>query len=258
MIVYSSSCSFGAPCSHPVYSEVVAKNLNCDLVNNGKSGSCNRRIIRTALRDCNELSLEHQDILVLIGLTFISRTELWRNDLPAAGNDGHFHSITADWDKFDWSNGLIDTIVPDIHKHVDSQIEEYYKQWLIHYDRESVMTELCADLLMLTGWFKSKNIKYIVFSNVDKLESAEYIGYNSPFISSLQQSLKQDPALIDPWEFSFGTFALEQGLRPKDENKFGKHGHPGKEAHFLFGEYLTDFYNNFYQNEDVKKRMEVK
>ena len=246
MIVYSNSCSFGAPTSHPVYSDVVAKNLNCNLINNGLGGSCNRRIIRTTLRDCNELSLEHQDILVLIGLTFISRTELWRNDLPAVNNDGHFHPIIPEYGKFDWSNGLIDTVVPGIHKHTDDKIKDYYKQWLIHYDRESRMTELCTDLLMLTGWLKSKNIKYVIFSNVCKLESDEYIGYNSPFISSLQQTLKQDPVIIDPWKFSFGTFALEQGLKPKDEDIFGEHGHPGEQAHFLFGEYLTHFYNFYY------------
>ena len=37
---------------------------------------------------------------------------------------------------------------------------------------------------------------------------------------------------------SFGTYALENGLKPKDEDMFGKHGHPGKDAHMLFGKYL--------------------
>lgn len=243
MIVYSNSCSFGAPCQYTVYPEIVAKNLNAELINKGVPGSCNRRIIRTTLRDVTELLDEQQNILVLIGLTFISRTELWRPDLEAVDNDGHFYSIMSDHKKFDWSNGLIDTIVPNIHQHVDSQISNYYKEWLLHYDRESIMTDLCADLIMLLGWFRSKNIKYIVFSGPEKLEGDSYIGYNSPFIHSLQKTLKEDSNVIDPWQFSFGTYALEQGFRPVDEDIYGKHGHPSENAHKNFGEYLTYFYS---------------
>jgi len=246
MILYSNSCSFGATANYTVYPEVVAENLNCDLVNAGISGSCNRRIIRTTLRDLLELQKQHDDIIVLVGLTFISRTEIWRNDLAANGNDGHFYPIVPDHEKFNWTNGLIDTIVPNIYQHVDSEIGNYYKEWLIQYNREAVMTELCTDLIMLSGWLKSKNIKYIIFSNVDKLEGNEYIGYNSPFICSLQQSIKIDPAVIDPWEFSFGTFALEHNLESVDKHKYGKHGHPGPEAHCLFGKYLTEIYKKIY------------
>ena len=57
MIIYSNSCSFGAlNNSYPVYSEIIAKTLNAQLVNKGKPGSCNRRIIRTTLRDLNEIT----------------------------------------------------------------------------------------------------------------------------------------------------------------------------------------------------------
>ena len=54
------------------------------------------------------------------------------------------------------------------------------------------MTELCTDLVMLTGWLRSKGIKYKIFSNVDKLEGSEHIGYDSPFISSLQDTILND------------------------------------------------------------------
>tara|TARA_R110000803_G_C11870845_1_gene308396 strand:- start:43 stop:762 length:720 start_codon:yes stop_codon:yes gene_type:complete len=237
MIIYSNSCSFGAlNNSYPVYSEIIAKTLNAQLVNKGKPGSCNRRIIRTTLRDLNEIT---DDVIVLIGLTFISRSEIWRPDLPAVDNDGHFYQIKPT-QKLSWPNGLMDTIIPNIHEKVDPEIRNYYKEWILHYDREATMTELCADLVMLIGWLRSKGITYKIFSNVDKLEGSEYIGYNSPFISSLQDTILKDEGVIDPWKFSFGTFAREQGLRPIDEDVLGVHGHPGARAHELFAKYLTE------------------
>ena len=237
MILYSNSCSFGAPTdAHAVYSEIVAKTLNAQLVNKGIGGSCNRRIIRTTLRDVNEIT---DDVLVLIGLTFLSRSEIWRPEVPAVDNDGHFYQIKPT-QKVSWINGLMDTIVPNIHEKVDPEVSDYYKQWIHHYNRESQMTELCTDLVMLTGWLRSKGIKYKVFSNVDKLEGSEYVGYNSPFISSLQDTIIKDEGVINPWKFSFGTFAREQGLQPKDEHLFGIHGHPGARAHELFAKYLTE------------------
>ena len=237
MILYSNSCSFGAPTDdHAVYPEIVAKNLNAQLINKGIGASCNRRIIRTTLRDVNEIA---DDVLVLIGLTFLSRSEIWRPEVPAVDNDGHFYQIKPT-QNVSWTNGLMDTIVPNIHEKVDPEVSDYYKQWILHYNRESQMTELCTDLVMLTGWLRSKGIKYKIFSNVDKLEGSEHIGYDSPFISSLQDTILNDEGVIDPWKFSFGTFARELGLRPKDEDLLGIHGHPGAQAHELFAKYLTE------------------
>lgn len=240
MILYSNSCSFGAPCNdHPVYSDIVAKTLNAQLVNKGIGAACNRRIIRTTLRDVNEIVTTTQDVLVLVGLTLLSRSEIWRPEVPAVDNDGHFYQMRP-IHKVSWVNGLMDTIVPDIHEKVDPELSDYYKHWILHYNRESQMTELCTDLVMLTGWLRSKGIKYKIFSNVDKLEGSEYVGYDSPFISSLQDTILNDEGVIDPWKFSFGTFARERGLRPKDEHLLGIHGHPGAQAHEHFAKYLTE------------------
>jgi len=237
MIVYSNSCSFGAPQDHITYGEYVGNQLNAEFINKGIGGSCNRRIIRTTLRDLNELKSSNKDIVALIGLTFISRTELWREDLDANSNDGHFHSLSIDHSSFSWKDGL-NTEHKNVHEYIDDEVKEYYKQWLYHYNRESAMTNLLTDIVMLTGWLKNNNIKYLIFSNVDKLEGEEYIGYTSPFINSLRDSIDLDDNIIDLWNFSFGTYALENGLKPTDEDIYGKHGHPGKDAHILFGKYL--------------------
>lgn len=242
MIVYSNSCSFGAAeQEHDVYSDYVAKRFSAMLINKGKSSSCNRRIIRSSLRDLSALHNQSDDVVALIGLSFISRTELWQPWIDAVDNDGHFFPLKPDDKKIDWSvSGLIDTIVPNIHNYIDSRVKDYYKNWLLHYHPEAVMTDLLIDIIMFCGWANNNNIKYCIFSNVDVFPGDDKVGYTSPFIQSLQQQILSNKNIINPWEFSFGTFALAQGLQPKDYDVYKNHGHPGEPAHKLFSEVLIN------------------
>ena len=246
LLVYSNSCSFGeSGQGHTIYPDLIAKKLTAQLINRGKGGSCNRRIIRTTLRELIELKKKHKNILVLVGLTFISRTELWQPWIPSTDNDGHFSSVTIDFDKIDWSiSGLIDTIVPNIEHLADTRIQEYYKQWLNHYHPESELTNLLTDLTMFTGWAKNNNINYCIFSNVDVLPGDDKVGYDSPFINSLRDEIEADPCIINLWNFSFGGYALNHGLKPTDYDQYKHHGHPGKEAHTLFANFLLTHLQN--------------
>jgi hypothetical protein len=245
-LIYSNSCSFGAQGQgHRIYPEVVSDTLGAHLINCGRSGSSNRRIIRTALRDLIKLKKEYNNISVLLGLTFIERTELWQPWLPAVDDDGHFSTIIVDYKKIDWSiHGLIKTIVPDIHTLADARIQEYYKQWLIHYNPESTITDLLTDIIMFAGWAKNNNINYSIFSNVDVLPGNDKVGYTSPFIESLRGEIENDKNIINPWTFSFGGYALNAGLTPKDAAIYKHHGHPGEEAHVLFAEFLLSYLQN--------------
>jgi hypothetical protein len=246
MIVYSNSCSFGAIQSHSVYADVVAQNFSAQLINRGQNASCNRRIIRTTLRDLNDLK-NKDNVLLLLGLTFISRTEIWRPELAVNQNDGHFHSIKIQHQKFDWSvNGLVDTAVSGTHEYADSAVKNYYREWLLHYNPEAEVTNLLTDIIMLTGWCKHSNIPYVIFSNMDCLPNDERVGYTSPFLQSLRQTIELDPNILNPWTFSFGTHALSQGFIPRDQNVFGRHGHPGAAAHNMFGKMLVEHINKNY------------
>lgn len=237
MIVYSNSCSFGEPDpSHPVYADIVADHLGAQLINHGVKSSCNRRIIRTTLRDLVELP--KKPILVLLGLTFVSRTELWQPNNDAQGNDGHFYPIVVDHKKINWTKGLIDTLIPNISDYAEDHIKEYYKQWLLHYHPEAAVTELLTDLIMFTGWCQNNHIQYLIFSNVDVLPGDSQVGYTSPFLNTLKHRIDQDPNIIDLWNFSFGTFSLNGGFVPKDYHIYGKHGHPDSGAHRKFAEFL--------------------
>jgi len=250
MIVYSNSCSFGAPeQQHSVYGDFVAKHYNSICVNQGQPGAANRRIIRTAVRDLYNLKQSHESIIALIGLTFISRTELWQPWLPANRTDGHFYSINIDYTKINWSiKGLVNTIVPDVYKLADRRVQDYYKHWLEHYHPESAVTDLLTDVIMFAGWCKSNNIKYCIFSNPDLLPDDNKVGYNSPFIATLKEQILQDPNIIDLWKFSFGSHALNHGFIPKDYELYKHHGHPGLDAHKFFSNYLIEHLTKQYDS----------
>jgi hypothetical protein len=241
MIVYSNSCSFGVPTRQPVYANWVADHFNAKLVNKGKVGSCNRRIIRTSVRDLLDLKKQHDEILCLIGLTFISRTELWQPNIPADSNDGNFHSISVDFKKFSWVNGLIDTWVPDIHLHAPTEIAEYYKQWLLHMNKEAIITELATDIIMFLNFCQNQNIKLLMWSNTQIWPAEPEVAVNDMFLQSLCQTIVDHNAIINPWQFSFKDYALQHGYRPFDEDIFGDDGHPDGQAHKFFTQYLLDY-----------------
>lgn len=241
MIVYSNSCSFGATTTYPVYSEWIAKHFDSGLINKGKPSACNRRIIRTSVRDLLEIKKQHSDIICLIGLTFITRTELWQPNIPADSNDGNFHSITVDFKKLNWVDGIANAIVPDIHQYAAADVQEYYKQWLLHMNKEAILTDLATDIIMFLNFCQTQNIKLLLWSNTQTWPAGPEIAVNDVFFQTLYQTLISSTMVIDPWQFSFRDYALQQGFRPIDEDRYGPDGHPGSQAHESFAQYLLKY-----------------
>ena len=240
MLIYSNGCSFSINEPHS-YADYVAQSLNAELINKGQEGACNRRIIRTTMRDL--LEIKSNNVMALIGLAIMGRTELWRNDQPVQDNDGHFINVLPNKNSIVFSNGLIDN-PPDVSQHIDADIRDWYKQFIIHQNSESEMTDLLTDIVMLTGFMKSRNIRYRVFNNMQPFINDESIGYDSPFLKSIRQQLELDSSCIDLWNFSFKQYALDKGYIPRDVEQYGIHGHPNTEAHKYFAEFLLTHINN--------------
>jgi hypothetical protein len=240
MILYSNSCSFGAANQgHKIYPELVAKHCNATLINRGLPGSCNRRIIRTTVRDLLDLTKEqNKELICLIGLTFISRTELWQPSIAAKDNDGNFHSITVDAKKHNWSLGLTNTYVKNIHLSVSTEVQEYYKQWLLHMNKEAIITDLITDIILLKNFCQQHNIKLLLWSNAQRWPNTPEVTTNDIFLKTFVDTIVEYKNIINPWEFCFLDYALSLGYRPKDENIYGATGHPNETAHQDFSDYL--------------------
>jgi len=243
MIVYSNSCSFGSIQEHVIYPELVSTELKGKLLNEGIPGSCNRRIIRSSIRSLIDIRKHHiGPVLALIGLTFISRTELWQPHLPSNGNDGDFHPITSlSIKKLDWSTGLVNT-KHNVYEYADSEVKNYYKQWLLHFSKEAEVTNLLTDIIMFESFAKSNGIDCLIFCNCQKFPSLPEVSTSAPFLNSLVEFSYTKNSIIDLWNFSFADFALDNGYQPKDYLKYGANGHPGKVAHEKFGFHLLEIY----------------
>ena len=241
MIVYSNSCSFGEPKQgHEIYPEIIASYFNADLVNKGRAGSCNRRIIRSTLRDLLDITQSNPDteIMCLVGLSFIARTELWQPLIPAIDNDGNFHPIKVGHARLDWTGGLIDTLVKDIHLALPEHTQEYYRQWLIHMSKEAIITDLMADIAMFKDFCQHNHVKLLLWSNAQLWPCMPEVDVQDIFLRTFVQHVVGDPSVIDPWNFCFLDYALSLGHRPRDEHKYGTTGHPGAAAHADFARYL--------------------
>jgi hypothetical protein len=246
MILYSNSCSFGAPNQgHAIYPEVIASALGADLINDGLPGSCCRRIIRTSLRSLIKLKNQDVKITALIGLSFLGRTELWRPSHPSTNNDGDFHPLFNNKIvTLDWSRGLTVPTYPDIYKYADTNIKEYYKQWLIHLNPEADVTNLLADIIMLINFARANDIKIFVFCNTEKFPRLPEVDISAPFLKDFVNYAITDKSIIDLWNFSFADYALSRGHEPKDKDTFGHTGHPNEQAHIDFGNYLLEQHIN--------------
>jgi hypothetical protein len=243
MIVYSNSCSFGqANQGHDIYPELIAHHYNSPLINHGIPGSCNRRIIRTSTRDLLELKKKSNDeILCLVGLTFIARTELWQPNIPATDNDGHFHSITVDHKKHNWLSGLVNSQVKDIHLSAPVEIQNYYQQWLLHMSKEAIITDLITDIILFKNFCQQQGIKVLIWNNAQIWPSQPEVAVDDIFLKSLVDTINNCRCIINPWNFCFLDYALTLGHRPRDENIYGPSGHPGGAAHKDFALFLIDY-----------------
>jgi hypothetical protein len=214
------------------YSEYLGELLKTNtVINNGLSGSCNARIIRTTVRDILDLRKNNNDsILAVICLGSMIRNEWWNVDktLPAGFKDGHFESFQ----------------IHGIHGIENNQRLPYYRyaqEWYRHYDDEAEQTNFLKELVMLTSFLKQQNVNYIMFAGNNV--TYKLIDYQDIFIKSFSDYVYSDPRILNLNTFSFTQYCLEKQHVPFDFDQWGNHGHHGDLAHKDFANFLFDHYN---------------
>lgn len=176
--LYANGCSFTADTKvKPGYAEMLAKQFQLECQNAGKPGSCNRRIVRSTLRDAINLD---SSSLVLLQLTFLHRTEKFSE--PDGVND---------W-KFD-SQDYFESVKP-INDHQEPSNARYARNFIEHFDERAESTNLTADLLMLTSYLRLKSIPYFVFSYAPLVKESTALEVES---NLLDYELSQDPCVMN-------------------------------------------------------------
>ena len=160
MILYSNGCSYTANMvlePEQKYPYLLSKKLNYQLKTAAIAGSCNRRIIRSTMRDCTNLIDQNQQVFALIQLTHLHRTEY-------AGVRTQKNQYKYSYDQNQFEYDLYEGLKPNDLSEVPNRVRQWAELGFGIHDESAEFTRLCADLLGLTSFFQKRNIKYCIFS----------------------------------------------------------------------------------------------
>lgn len=179
--IYTNGCSFTYD-NHVyhdlkglAYGDILANQYGVTFLNMGLPGSCNRRIIRTTLRDALNFD---SSTLVIVQLTVLERTE--KAFTPGSDNDWKMNCLQS---RGEYHESLKSNSTGSFNR-------EYYNTHIKFFDARAALNELAADLIMLTAYLQKQHIPYYVFNYqplVSKAISNQI--YNDQF----QQQLRTDP-----------------------------------------------------------------
>ena len=183
--LYTNGCSFTydnyiyRDLKSFAYGDILAKLYGTSYLNMALPGSCNRRIIRTTFRDALDFD---SSTLVVIQLTILHRTE--KAFTPGQNNEW---KMDKNHSREEYHESIKDNEQEKIN-------QEYYKTHIKFFDSRAELTNLAADLLMLTAYLQKQHIPYYVF-NYQSLASNPSV--NQIYDDRFQQQLRKDPRVMN-------------------------------------------------------------
>ena len=188
--LYTNGCSFtndtnlknnGGTC----WPEILAERLGVELVNSGHPGSCNRRVIRTTLRDSINFD---SSTLVVVQLPY-----LFRYEKPYVDETVNRWKVNAPW-----QHGEIMESVKPADGSQSPAAQEYTQCMVKHWEYPALFNENLIDVIMLTGYLRSKNIPYLIYRHYceEDLEVVNNSFYqtvlNDPYVFNIDSSFVAD------------------------------------------------------------------
>lgn len=195
------------------YSNFIADQIDIPVTNHAIAGSCNDRIFRTTLEYCANLK-QHQRPLVIVGFSFITREEIWIDDISKYSQRIKDYPgsqfIGAGWIK------TVDEAT--MHAVIDQNINKQ-------------TTHFYVKMFMFIHTLKSLNLPYHIFSAADNTDFRN-LNWNS--LKNLQafQKISQDPNVRDLHRFNIGKWAEDNHI------KTTKTKHLYEDGHKMFADYL--------------------
>ena len=293
--VVVSGCSFSAcdapntPLPGETYGDVVADHYGAKCYNLAKSGGSLPYMHRVILKWCSQNLDKWKDTLVILGLTAMSRMEIWNNKA---------YSILKEN-----KNGLVGDEFPTRKKEhedipiIDSQSGPWYGNFgeaLQHTDEDFYHHSWGHDYPFTRGWdekerrnyfinfyndnaqfliatqifiglqsfFKANNIDYIFFDAIDRNSRERYRDYtrhhtkheliriNNARASKDHKLLFDNLVSQENWFYHPIYFDLMDMTEENPDMRYSKKDlHPNKKAHKYWGECLIEF--NESKNEEV-------
>ncbi len=244
--VYANGDSYSDENFHPTLKENTYVNYVSDFcngfaLNKAISGSCNRRIIRTTVHDmiAHRKINPHQKTIVLVGLSFELRGEIWLDQLvnTRAPEETQFrtHSFSVD---LDWKEKLLlgRSISPPRVRgaSVDKKFLTKYSEGRAYfYSPYAERINLLCDLIMLRSLLESLEIDFLVFQSppAEPLEE-DYL------LDFFKNEISNDPRFLDLNSFSFIKWCRDNGFQTIENSGQDDVGHYYSDAHKAFAEQI--------------------
>jgi len=241
-LIYCNGDSYSNPRYHSVlenntYDSVIARKFNGYVINKSISGSWNRRIIRTTISDMliERKINPRQKIIVLLGLSFELRSEIWIDDLadPVAPEESNFKQHTFSG-QTNWRDNLLKNIDIETNNRYNAN-QKFYKKYsegrAFFFSPYAERINLLCDIIMLRKFFESMDIGFLIFQS-PKAETLE----SDFLLDQFRQELVDDHRILNFETFGFCDWAYEQGFVPLDHLDTPRIGHYGPDAHNAFAE----------------------
>jgi hypothetical protein len=238
-LIYCNGDSYTSDHHHPSLSGAtlahhVAEPFGGFVINKSRGGSCNRRIIRTTVCDMLEQRKLNpgQKMLALIGLTFDQRSEIWveQPEQPLDPEESNFRTHAFSQSHSWWQDLLAGK---EISQPSHGLNRKYFRKYndgrAFFFSPCAERINLFCDLIMLRKFLESLDIGFLIFQS-PKLQqlSSDFL------LDHFRQELRTDPRVLDLEDFSFLSWAHEQGYVPLDLLDTPEIGHHGPEAHRQF------------------------
>lgn len=197
-ILYSNGCSYTANFNldrKERYPILIAKHFNWKVHDRAIPGSCNSKIIRSAMRDCVNLLTRNEPIIALIQLTHQERFEY--AGTPNKENHWKYGRLSFEQLNIDTAtHDEFESINPLDEKNWPPEIVSYAKQYIALQKISALNTNILYSVVGLTSFFQQNNIKYFVYAGP--------VSYQTEDISNnaFYQYLLKDPNVLDIKKFS--------------------------------------------------------
>lgn len=217
------------------YADYVGAHCNGFVINKSKSGSCNRRIIRTAVHDLmvQRQANPGQPIMALIAFAQEHQDEFWvdgrtPNDPPESNFVGHSLITSLDHAQIFQDDEVVLRFDDQESRIARDLVQDWSRGNSGLYNAYARRIDFLHDLLMLTGLLERLQVQAVCFQITprERLVSEYLIDFYKSNINSA--------TVFDLETFGFATWCSQQGFEPLLDHESPDLAHYGADAHQAF------------------------
>lgn len=185
------------------FSKVIADHYNLPEINSARSGFGNKNIIRTVYEFIK--NTEYKNPLVLIGTSGITRKSIYSN-FKKEFYDHHIFDYVGDFEEDKERLKRRSKLFlgkEELYEKLGNWLELEQKYF---FNLDVAQDELERDYVILDGYLRSKNIKYIIFNSISN--DFKSIPKTLPFYN-----FKAHDTDLEVWNVDDPTFILSSELK---------------------------------------------